>query len=112
MKKAQNAAEEMQNEENTKNRELLRNDNKKHHIIKWSFRKLILSIDELINEKYLPVGISLSNMNKTTADIIKWWAGRRIPAALRKNLCKNDQLQKNDFASVPKEFKGNDTNHQ
>ena len=34
MKKAQKAAEEMQNEENTKNRELLRNDNKKHHIIK------------------------------------------------------------------------------
>jgi len=58
---------------------------------------LILSIDELINEQYLPVGISRSNMNKTTADIIKWWAERRIPAALRKNLCKNDQPQKNDF---------------
>jgi len=34
MKKAQKAAEEMQNEEKTKNSELLRNDNKKHHIIK------------------------------------------------------------------------------
>ena len=42
---------------------------------------VILSIDELINEKYLPVGISRSNMNKTTANIIKWWAGRRIPAS-------------------------------
>lgn len=56
--------------------------NKKHPILSMNIEYgVILSIDELINEQYLPVGISHNNMNKTTADIIKWWAGRRIPAS-------------------------------
>lgn len=56
--------------------------NKKHPILSMNIEDgVILSIDELINEQYLPVGISHNNMNKTTADIIKWWAGRRIPAS-------------------------------
>lgn len=56
--------------------------NKNHPILSMNIEDgVILSIDELINEQYLPVGISRSNMNKTTADIIKWWAGRRIPAS-------------------------------
>lgn len=56
--------------------------NKNHPILSMNIEDgVILSIDELINEKYLPVGISRNNMNKTTADIIKWWAERRIPAS-------------------------------
>lgn len=56
--------------------------NKNHPILSMNIEDgVILSIDELINEQYLPVGISRNNMNKTTADIIKWWAGRRIPAS-------------------------------
>lgn len=56
--------------------------NKNHPILSMNIEDgVILSIDELINEQYLPVGISRNNMNKTTADIIKWWAERRIPAS-------------------------------
>lgn len=42
---------------------------------------IILSVDELINEKYLPFGISHSSIKELTADIRRWWSGRRIPAS-------------------------------
>ena len=41
--------------------------NKNHPMLSMNIEDgVILSIDELINEKYLPVGISRNNMNKTT----------------------------------------------